>query len=91
MTAADSEGQTVTFVDPVCGVDVELPSAPTSMLNGKWFRFCSDECRSCFEENPDRYLNPGPCDVNPQPGRYLKVDVTDESTLEIGGRARSER
>jgi hypothetical protein len=43
-------------IDPVCGMQVEVASAPASALqDGKVFHFCSDRCRSRFEADPARF------------------------------------
>ncbi|MGD0943989.1 MAG: permease [Acidimicrobiales bacterium] len=43
-------------LDPVCGMQVEVASAPASAVHdGKTFYFCSDRCRSRFEADPARF------------------------------------
>lgn len=42
--------------DPVCGMEVKVKSS-TLQLNyhGKVYYFCSADCRSSFESNPERF------------------------------------
>jgi hypothetical protein len=43
-------------LDPVCGMQVEVASAPACAVHdGKVFYFCSDRCRSRFEADPARF------------------------------------
>ncbi len=43
--------------DPVCGMVIESePSPLTATYKGQRFVFCSEACRACFLERPDRYL-----------------------------------
>ena len=49
----------MTWVDPVCAMSVEAPSAPRLIFNGVEYRFCSDMCLSAFSERPGRYLKDG--------------------------------
>lgn len=43
-------------IDPVCGMQVEKPSAPaTASAGGQSYWFCSDRCCERFESEPGRY------------------------------------
>jgi Cu+-exporting ATPase len=42
--------------DPVCGMSVDEKSAPArAEYQGKTYHFCSEDCRTKFQQNPDRY------------------------------------
>lgn len=46
--------------DLVCGMQVQVASAPASTLHqGRRYWFCSERCAERFEESPDRYLQAG--------------------------------
>jgi hypothetical protein len=45
-------------LDPVCGMSVDRSKAPTVEYAGRTFYFCSEECRSKFEADPERYVSP---------------------------------
>jgi Cu+-exporting ATPase len=42
--------------DPVCGVTVAVRHARATEYGGKTFYFCSAECKTKFEADPDRYV-----------------------------------
>jgi uncharacterized membrane protein YraQ (UPF0718 family)/YHS domain-containing protein len=43
-------------IDPVCGMQVEVTTAPASVVHdGKVFHFCSDHCAVRFEADPGRF------------------------------------
>jgi YHS domain-containing protein len=42
--------------DPVCGMQVRKREAVTATVKGKKYFFCSKECKSKFEQNPEKYL-----------------------------------
>jgi YHS domain-containing protein len=43
--------------DPVCGMGIdEKTSEFQAMFAGKKYFFCSEECRSEFEERPEDYM-----------------------------------
>lgn len=47
--------------DPVCGMDVEIASAPARAdYRGMTFYFCGKGCSSAFVREPDRYLSASP-------------------------------
>jgi YHS domain-containing protein len=60
-------------VDPVCGMTVE-PGVKSiiAYLNGETYYFCAEGCRQSFEENPKKFLNPGPKKKKGLWGRYLE-------------------
>ena len=47
-----------TQTDPVCGMQVdERNAAGQSQYQGKAYYFCSSDCETKFDQNPDHYLN----------------------------------
>jgi len=47
-----------TQTDPVCKMEVdEQSAAATSEYEGETYYFCSDICKSRFDENPEKYIN----------------------------------
>jgi Cu+-exporting ATPase len=43
--------------DPVCGMKVdERQAAATAEHKGETFYFCSQDCKSKFEQDPQRYI-----------------------------------
>ncbi len=44
---------------PVCGMDVVLATAPTSVFKGKKYYFCSGDDKKTFDAAPDRFLTAG--------------------------------
>ena len=50
--------------DPVCGLPVSMKKAAQSgrksVFEGKTYYFCSDECKTKFDENPGKYAAPEP-------------------------------
>ena len=54
--------------DPVCGMRVDpAKSRFTHEHAGQTFRFCCEGCRTKFQANPDRFLNPQPQAGEPRP------------------------
>jgi len=54
---ATSVSNTVTAIDPVCSMIVEIPTARhRSNLDGQDFYFCCPACKRLFERNPQEYL-----------------------------------
>lgn len=54
---SDQSGQAL---DPVCGMHVDVASAQhTAEHNGKTYYFCSRGCMLDFNDDPERYLDPG--------------------------------
>lgn len=46
--------------DPVCGMVIEESDAVgTSEYEGKRYYFCSDDCKTSFDENPEDYAEKG--------------------------------
>lgn len=43
--------------DPVCGMQVDGKTSPTSMLEGKKYAFCSLSCKDKFDANPRQYAS----------------------------------
>jgi Cu+-exporting ATPase len=49
--------------DPVCGMSVDPAKSPhRAEARGQVFRFCCAGCRTRFEADPDRYLDPKPAE-----------------------------
>ena len=49
-----------TQTDPVCGMDVESEGARfTAEHEGRTYYFCSRGCMLDFQEDPQRFLDPG--------------------------------
>lgn len=46
------------YIDPVCGMDVDVEQGYGKMHEGQWYRFCSRNCLDKFDSDPVRYLNP---------------------------------
>lgn len=44
---------------PVCGMDVDLATAPTSVFREKKYYFCSGDDKKTFDTAPERFLNTG--------------------------------
>jgi YHS domain-containing protein len=52
-----SHEEDVMAIDPVCGMRVEENKAELqTQFAGKKYFFCSEECRTEFEDHPDEYL-----------------------------------
>jgi YHS domain-containing protein len=45
--------------DPVCGMLVDPSAAPHALHGGHSYFFCSPECKTKFETDPDRFLSGG--------------------------------
>lgn len=41
--------------DPVCGMDIPASSSIKMKYEGKWYFFCSDDCREEFKAGPEMY------------------------------------
>ncbi len=49
-----------TTIDPVCGMEVETETAQhMTEHDGTTHYFCGRGCKLDFEEEPERYLDPG--------------------------------
>jgi trehalose synthase len=45
--------------DPVCGMSVStVKAAPEATVDGRTYRFCSDDCREQFLREPGRFIGP---------------------------------
>jgi YHS domain-containing protein len=52
-----SEKAENTVKDPVCGMQVNEKTANyKAEIRGKTYYFCSPECKSSFDKNPERYV-----------------------------------
>ena len=52
-----SELEVEMSVDPVCKMEVdEKSAAATYQYQGKTYYFCSPDCKSAFEKEPQKYL-----------------------------------
>jgi YHS domain-containing protein len=46
-------------IDPVCGMDVNEDNPPAkTQYDGAIYYFCSETCRTTFEEDPEEYIRP---------------------------------
>jgi Cu+-exporting ATPase len=44
-------------IDPVCGMSVDEKAAPAKATHqGKTYYFCSEECKTSFQQQPEKYL-----------------------------------
>jgi YHS domain-containing protein len=41
--------------DPVCGMQVDEKTSPTSTYSGKQYAFCGPDCKDAFDHDPDKY------------------------------------
>ena len=54
------EANAMTVKDPVCGMQIEKEDAVARVeYNGKAYYFCSEDCSSEFEDNPEDYADEG--------------------------------
>jgi YHS domain-containing protein len=45
--------------DPVCGMEVDEQKAAAKInYQGKTYYFCSPGCKSAFEKEPEKYVQP---------------------------------
>ncbi|MGK7312666.1 MAG: YHS domain-containing protein [Candidatus Longimicrobiales bacterium M2_2A_002] len=50
----------MTVKDPVCGMQIEKEDAVARVeYKGKAYYFCSEDCSSEFEDNPEDYADEG--------------------------------
>jgi len=50
--------QAATVTDPVCGMQIDpAKAANKSDYKGKTYYFCSDHCKTTFDDNPEAVLN----------------------------------
>ncbi len=52
--------------DPVCEMRVKKGKAKMAEFEGKWFYFCSDECRDKFDKNPYKFACPCRSQIHPE-------------------------
>ena len=45
--------------DPVCGMEVDMDTDLHFEYEGETYYFCSRGCRLEFEDDPEKYLDPG--------------------------------
>lgn len=45
-------------IDPVCGMAVTSPAAPSLSWRGREYRFCEEACRDTFLDDPGRWTEP---------------------------------
>lgn len=71
-----------TFVDPVCGMEVdEKDAAATSVHQGETYYFCAVSCKEKFEENPKKFIGEKRAGVE----KPVKMKKTAKIDLPIGG------
>ncbi len=56
--ASRSDSLGAVDLDPVCGMTVKPESPHATDLNGTHYRFCSAKCKTIFDAEPGRYLDP---------------------------------
>ena len=67
-------------IDPVCGMEVKLPSDISLRDNGQTYSFCSLECKNRFESEPDKYLAKKNDDnYRSHPGYKHNANITTET------------
>lgn len=42
---------------PVCGMQVDPQSSPSESYDGKAYHFCSNECLTTFQQEPQSYVS----------------------------------
>jgi Cu+-exporting ATPase len=42
---------------PVCGMQVDPESSPSQSYDGKAYPFCSNECLTTFQQEPQSYVS----------------------------------
>ena len=42
---------------PVCDMSVDEKTAPKADYQGRTFYFCSEECKTEFQQQPEKYAN----------------------------------
>jgi Cu+-exporting ATPase len=57
--------------DPVCGMSVDPDAGKPSLVHdGRTYHFCCNGCRTKFEADPDKYLNPQAAEPMPKGTLY---------------------
>ncbi|HEY8662794.1 MAG TPA: YHS domain-containing protein [Propionibacteriaceae bacterium] len=41
---------------PVCGMHVDPESSPSESYDGTTYHFCSNDCRTAFQQEPQSYV-----------------------------------
>ena len=41
---------------PVCGMQVDPESSPSESYDGTTYHFCSNDCRTAFQQEPQSYV-----------------------------------
>ena len=58
--------------DPVCNMEVDEQSAAgRSQYQGQTYYFCTESCKSEFEQNPEMYVDQGEQSAGTSPGLNL--------------------
>lgn len=58
--------------DPVCNMEVDEQSAAgRSQYQGQTYYFCTESCKSEFEQNPEMYANQGEQSAGKSAGRNM--------------------
>lgn len=58
--------------DPVCNMEVDEQSAAgKSQYQGQTYYFCTESCKSEFEQNPEMYANQGEQGAGKSAGRNM--------------------
>ena len=74
-------------IDPVCGMDVQPGRTKlVSVHEGHSYWFCAETCRSAFEANPKKYLEPESAKKKGWIRRYLdRMAKANEKTFGCAG------
>ncbi|MGR3218275.1 MAG: YHS domain-containing protein [Candidatus Anammoxibacter sp.] len=87
ITAVEAGDEAEKVTDAVCGMKIDKSSAKVVDVSGKNFYFCSDKCKTTFEDNPGKVtcmcfvgLEEGdePCGCNHCSGKGGKCTCADE-------------
>ena len=69
--------KTAGAIDPVCGMSVDPQHAAASFAyQGKTYYFCCTGCRTKFEADPAKYLQPAPHEEPPAPKGAADIEYT---------------
>jgi len=72
-------------IDPMCGMQVEVASAPARAEHGgRTYYFCSDGCREHFRGDPARFSQSAVDSVG-EPGLEMGIDPVGAGHAEAGG------
>ena len=70
------EGHAATVIDPVCGITVDhLTTAHHAGHAGRAYHFCSADCRTKFQADPNKSLVPKTSALDPTPPQRDHVDL----------------